>query len=214
MGAGRRGFVGLVAACLAVGLAGCAKEIPGAARPVAGVGPAPSAAPGSGSVAPGPGARIVPMSATASCTAPPGRDAAGTATSYDVALISDGDPSTAWRCPGDGSGVTIRLEFGRPVTVSSIAVIPGYAKTDPADGTDRYQQGRRLSGIKYDLGGRNVDQQLDSAPTNREPQTVAVGGAPVTGLTLAITSSVPGVATNNQAPTENVAISELTITGQ
>lgn len=43
---------------------------------------------------------------SASCTRAPSRDSVGNPTSYEPARAVDGDPTTAWRCAGDGSGST------------------------------------------------------------------------------------------------------------
>src|SRR6266511_1970722 len=76
----------------------------------------------------------------ASATAEPALDASGERVSYGAANLVDDDPTTAWRVSGDGVGTTIRAEWDEPVALTSIGVVPGYAKVDAADHTDRFHQ--------------------------------------------------------------------------
>src|SRR6266540_3570379 len=80
----------------------------------------------------------------ASATAEPALDASGERVSYGAANLVDDDPTTAWRVSGDGVGTTIRAEWDEPVALTSIGVVPGYAKVDAADHTDRFHQERRV----------------------------------------------------------------------
>lgn len=83
----------------------------------------------------------------ASATARPGVDASGEQVSYGAANLVDGDPTTAWRVSGDGVG-TIEAQWDEPVALSSIGVVPGYAKVDAADNTDRFHQERRVVAVR------------------------------------------------------------------
>jgi hypothetical protein len=49
---------------------------------------------------------------------------------------------TAWRCDRDGTRLTLTL--AEDTEISRVSVVPGFAKTDPYAGTDRYAQGRRV----------------------------------------------------------------------
>src|SRR5205823_4102509 len=79
---------------------------------------------------------------TASSTAPASHDAAGNVVTYQPSNVIDGDVETAWRTPGDGNGESVTLIFDNPVDVVKIGLIPGYAKTDPQTGVDRFFQDR------------------------------------------------------------------------
>ncbi len=103
--------------------------------PTTGSGPEPGFGP------PGP---QTPIAASASASAPGGVDAGGNQTSFEPEKVADGQPETAWRVPGDGQNQFVQLDFDPPVRMREIQVIPGYAKIDPYDGTDRFRQNRRV----------------------------------------------------------------------
>lgn len=65
--------------------------------------------------------------------------------------MTDGRWDTAWRVQGNGIGESLVLEFDRPIRVDEIQVLPGYAKLDPADGTDRFWQNRRVSRVRFEF---------------------------------------------------------------
>jgi F5/8 type C domain len=87
------------------------------------------------------------VAAGADITAPPssrGRvDSNGRPATYPPKAMLDTDPSTAWRMDGDGSGQTITVAFGRRVTVTGLALDPGFDKTGTNE--DRWKQNRRIS---------------------------------------------------------------------
>src|SRR5262245_5800368 len=78
--------------------------------------------------------------AHASCRAAAGVDSAGNRVSYAASNMVDGAPSTAWRCNGEGQGVTLSFSLQQPRRIAQVGLVPGYAKTDPASGIDRYAQ--------------------------------------------------------------------------
>ncbi|WP_420821617.1 NADase-type glycan-binding domain-containing protein [Pseudonocardia acidicola] len=150
--------------------------------------------------------------ATASCTHPPSRDAAGNLTSYEPQRAVDGLSDTAWRCAGDGVGQSLKLTFTSPVRLRTIGIVPGLAKTDPADGTDRYAQNRRISRVRFTFdNGATAELSTDTSPSDRQMQNLTLDGDGVTTRTLTITilSSVPGSAQNGHAALDTVAISEV-----
>jgi protein kinase-like protein len=89
----------------------------------------------------------------ASDTAPSSTDAAGNVVTYVPANVIDGDVETAWRTPGDGRGASITLIFDNPINVVRIGLIPGYAKTDPQTGVDRFRQNRIIDSVAYRVPG-------------------------------------------------------------
>jgi hypothetical protein len=153
----------------------------------------------------------VTATATASCSRSNSVDSLGNTISYEPARAVDGDPTTAWRCDGDGVGQFLTVTFSEPVSLSRISIVPGLAKTDPGDGTDRYAQNRRVSQVRlgFDDGGQ-VDSALDTSPYNRTSQIVALDRTVVTrSVTITILSSTAGQAQRDKAAVESVAISEV-----
>lgn len=149
--------------------------------------------------------------ASASCTSAPSRAADGTPTSFDAVNAVDGRAETAWRCDGDGVGRTIVLRLPRTTRISQLTIVPGYAKTDAADGSDRYAQNRRITGLTVDAGdGPPTAAALDPDPTRRAAQTVRFPAVETATVTLTITSSVPGEPVGTQPASDRVAISEIT----
>jgi serine/threonine protein kinase len=110
---------------------------------------------------------------TASSTAPSSTDAAGNVVTYLPGNVVDGDVETAWRAPGDGRGVTLTLLFDNPADVVRIGLIPGYAKSDPASGVNRFDQNRIIRSVRYLLPGEPpIEQVFRPEPV---PQFVHVG---------------------------------------
>ena len=96
------------------------------------------------------------------------------------------------------------------MTLTGIGIVPGYAKTDPVDGTDRYAQNRRISAVRYTFDdGSAVTQSFDTDASYRSVQTLVLPNVPTTHVTLTILSSVNGEATGGQQPFDKVAISEV-----
>jgi tRNA A-37 threonylcarbamoyl transferase component Bud32 len=144
----------------------------------------------SGDGAQGPGPQLIRsgVQVTASSTAPSSTDGAGNVVTYVPANVIDGDVETAWRAPGDGHGVTLTLLFDNPVDVARIGLIPGYAKSDPATGVNRFEQNRIVRAVRYELPGRPpIDQELKPEAVR---QSVRVG-ATTTRITIEIESTTP-----------------------
>ena len=133
---------------------------------------------------------IRPTSIVASATAPSGVDAAGTRTSYDAALAIDGNPTTAWRAPGDARGVTLTLQLPAGTVVTEIGLLPGFAKVDPADGSDRFVQNRRVRAARYRLSGTAGETAFDARfADERRVQFTPVGRTPATTIVIEIVES-------------------------
>jgi hypothetical protein len=115
---------------------------------------------------------LMPAAVTASSTDQPGVDTCGTPVPFDASRVSDGDPVTAWRTPGNGRGERIQLAFAEPVRITRVGLIPGYAKVDPCNGMDRFHQNRIVERVRYVFsGGSSVEQELEPI---RELQFVEV----------------------------------------
>ncbi|HEX5951212.1 MAG TPA: serine/threonine-protein kinase [Actinomycetota bacterium] len=141
---------------------------------------------------------------TASSTAPSSTDAAGNVVTYLPANVVDGDVQTAWRTPGDGRGESLTLLFDTPIQVVRIGLIPGYAKTDPESGMNRFEQNRILREVRYVVRGQEpTTQTLRPAPV---PQFVRLG-ATTSRITIEI------VETSEPGGLDYTAISEIYVYG-
>jgi hypothetical protein len=154
---------------------------------------------------------LVPVLATAadaSCTAPPSSDAAGNKVTYPAANAIDGDDTTAWRCVGDGKNVRLVFQLPPDTRIAEVGIIPGYAKTDPASGDDRYAENNRITLVRWTLGdGVQVEQQLNPDPSRRDVQTLTV---PVTS-----TGSVElEILATDKGRRNNTAISTVTFAAE
>jgi hypothetical protein len=114
--------------------------------------------------------------ATAPSTSPDGVDAAGNRTTYVAAQMLDGDPATCWRMNGEGTGTVLTFRLDADYAVTSVGLVNGYAKTDPASGVDRYAQGRRITRVTWIVGEQRIPQDLVDG--TRSVQTTSF--APIT----------------------------------
>lgn len=148
----------------------------------------------------------VPVSAsTASCIAPASVDAAGNEVTYEPALAHDGDLTTAWRCPGSGVGESITLQLSQELQVAELGLVPGYAKTDPRSGADRYAENNRITMVRWTFpDGTVIEQELDGSPDNREMQTMRLRPVLANEVVLEVLSSAPG-------RRNTIAVSEVVI---
>ena len=87
-------------------------------------------------------------SATASCQSDDSVDSAGRAVTYEPAKVYDGDLHRVAlrRLRRRGAGQPALPE---EVTVGEVGLVPGYAKTDPASGVDRYAENNRLTKVRW-----------------------------------------------------------------
>ena len=143
--------------------------------------------------------------ADASCTAAPSVDAAGKQVSYGVKKAYDGDTSTAWRCDGSGVGEEFSIDFPEETTVMEVGLIPGYAKTDPVNGADRYAENNRITRVRWVFDdGTVITQKFDGSAENRSMQTMRIPETGSSSVTIDIRRSTQG-------PRDTVAISEVAI---
>ena len=141
---------------------------------------------------------------TASSTAPSSTDAAGNPVTYVPANVIDGNVQTAWRTPGDGHGQSVTLIFDNPIDVVRIGLIPGYAKTDPQTGANRFLQDRIIKAVAYQIPGLpNTPQTFEPLPV---PQFV-----PLRVTTSQITVKI--LATTAAGGLDYTAISEIYVYG-
>jgi hypothetical protein len=107
-----------------------------------------------------------PGSVRTSNTAVAGLDACGDEHVYAPANTVDGKPDTTWEVAGTGVGQWIELDYKKPISVNRVGIIPGYAKIDPCDGTDRFYQlyTVRKAEIKFSDGSIVETRTFDRKP--------------------------------------------------
>jgi hypothetical protein len=119
--------------------------------------------------------------ATVPGQAPDGRDSANQQVSYDARNLLDGDPATCWRIRGDAAGSVLSLQLPGESVVTSVGLINGYAKRDPATGVDRYRQDRRITRVTWIFpSGTEVTQDLRDG--TRTVQVLELPEPETTGL--------------------------------
>ena len=142
---------------------------------------------------------------SADCTATPSNDAAGRRVTYVPENAIDGETQTAWRCSGDGVGQTLTLRLAGDADVAEVGLVPGYAKTDPESGVDRYAENNRITKVRWTLGdGVRVVQRMDPDPSSREMQLLRVPRTSTDTLRLEVLAVEKG-------PRNTTAISEISL---
>jgi hypothetical protein len=171
--------------------------------------PAPAVAPAPAAPVPPPAVGpLLPVAVSATCQAPPGVDAAGAPVSYDAMNTLDGAGGTAWRCAGSAVGQRLVFDFGRPVVLASVALVPGYDKTDPVDGTDRFGENRTVTAVTWGFDTGGVHRQ--DVPTPSRAMAEVRLGAPVT--TTRVVLEIAGTG-NDGAIRDFTTISDVAFTG-
>jgi hypothetical protein len=158
-----------------------------------------------GSSTPDGATELPPDGVDASTYAEDSLDASGETVTFVPANAVDGDPGTTWRVPGDGVGDYITLSWDEPVVVDTITVIPGYAKIDEVDGTDRFYQNRRVVEAEISL-----DEDYTRTVTFADepnPQAVDVPGVTASSVTVVILS------TTDPGERDFAAVSEILVEG-
>jgi hypothetical protein len=139
------------------------------------------------------------------CTAGPSRDSAGRKVTYVPENAIDGRAQTAWRCAGTAIGEKLTIRLGGDENIAEIGLIPGYAKTDPESGEDRYAENNRITRVRWTLGdGVSFVQKLDPDPSSRAVQLIRVPPTVTDTITLEITAVKRG-------PRNTTAISEIAV---
>lgn len=148
--------------------------------------------------------------AEASATSPDGVDLAGAPISFAAANVLDGDPSTAWRMPGDGTGAELTFSFAEPVTLSEVGLVNGYAKSDGPSGrrVDWYAANRRVLAVEWLFDdGSALTQQLTET---RSLQTMSLDDVRTATVRLRLLAvSAPGRPVSRDA----TPISEVSLAG-
>lgn len=121
------------------------------------------------------------------------------------AALLDSDPSTIWRCRGDGSGELITFSFAAPVRLVGIRLINGNTVW-----TNRYLAERRITALRWTFSdGSYFDQGL--AANDRAPQEVRFPEIYTSAVTMQVLSStLPG---DDSTLADAVSISSLEFLG-
>jgi len=132
-------------------------------------------------------------------------DSCGAPTSYQPANAVDSVRDTAWMTSGDGVGTVLTITLAAPSIVSEVGLVPGYDKLDPCTGTDRFDELRRVTAVRWTFDdGTSIDQALSPTPTL---QTTSVGVV-ASRITMTIVSTTdPGVDRLDHTPVSEVAVS-------
>jgi hypothetical protein len=141
---------------------------------------------------------------TTSQNAPNSEDAAGNVVRYLPKYVLDGDVATAWRTPGDGHGDTLTLIFDNPVEIVRVGLIPGYAKSDPETGTNRFLEDRIIKEVRYLIPG--LPPTVQRLQPQADPQYVSVSA-----ITEQITVEI--LDTTRPGGKDFTAISEIYVYG-
>ncbi|MFL5734515.1 MAG: NADase-type glycan-binding domain-containing protein [Chloroflexia bacterium] len=150
-----------------------------------------------------------PLQAIASNSAPPGKDSQGNSVTYDPTNAIDGEQTTTWRVPGSGVNEVLTLEFARPVRVTDVGLIPGYAKIDHFDNTDRFKQNRRVQRVRLEFSdGTNTELSYADRP---ELQMSSVPPVITKSIKIRILQTTPPAAIDGR---DFAAISEVKVLGQ
>lgn len=176
-----------------------------------------SATPTSTAPLPAPSGPIKPADVTTNCVqAEDGTDSNGVKYTYEAGKAFDNDPLTAWRCQWkEQDGQSITTKFDHPMLVTSVGLVPGYAKTD-IDGSDRFAQNRKITRVRWEfVDGSSVKQQV---PVSRAVASIKVSVV-TDSVTMVIEATEPGVSIVNKSGQRQdafnglVSVSEIEIQG-
>jgi hypothetical protein len=151
---------------------------------------------------------LQPVSVTATCQAPPGVDSVGNTITYEPELTLDAVGATAWRCPGSATGHRLVYDFGAPVTIASLALVPGYAKVDPVDGTDRFAENRTVTAVVWWFDDGTSHRQTIASPGPSPAEADLSAGVVTSQVVLEIADTG-----NDGATRDFTAISDVSFTG-
>jgi hypothetical protein len=121
-----------------------------------------------------------------------GQNGCGQVTNYNPSNVQDGDPSTAWRTFGDGTGQTLTLNLPGPTHLTQVGLVPGYTRIDPCTHVNRFDQMRKVTQVQWVFdGGKTVNEtflaqpQMQMMPVDVVTTTVTIeisGTTPPNGL--------------------------------
>ena len=142
---------------------------------------------------------------SATCQSAASVDAAGNPVTYQTARAHDSDLTTAWRCDGSGVGQRLTVELPRQMALAEVGLVPGYAKTDPASGVDRYAENNRITRVRWRFDdGTTFVQRMSANPGDRSMRTMRIPVTQASRVVIEILGSKRG-------PRDTVAISEIRV---
>ncbi|MFQ5854735.1 MAG: discoidin domain-containing protein [Anaerolineae bacterium] len=160
-----------------------------------------------GTVAPTPAVvTMVPASATASSEPACSQDSQGNPVCYPASNVIDGETATAWR-ESLLKNPWIEVELDQAMLVTQIAIVGGYAKIDPFDGSDRWRQNYRPRRVRVYLD--DMEEGVHELSDVREWQEIEVQALPARRVRLVIIDSYPPL----EGARPYVAISEINVIG-
>jgi len=146
-------------------------------------------APGATTTPPAP-APVKAASVAASAQTGPAQNGCAQVTTYDPANVQDGNPATAWRSLGDGTGQTLQLTLAGPTHLTQVGLIPGYDKIDDCTSADRFAQMRKVTSVRWTFAnGATVDQAFTP---DRTMQAIAVDVVTTTVAIEILGTTPPG----------------------
>lgn len=134
------------------------------------------------------------------------KDACGTPITYSPQAVLDQVVNTAWMVKGDGVGKTLTFFFEERSHVTTLGLIPGYAKLDPCSGADRFDDLRKIRRVRWSFDdGTSVEQIFDLPVASLMSIPVDVVTSQVE-LTI-LETDAPGNDLLNHTPISEVLIS-------
>jgi hypothetical protein len=122
----------------------------------------------------------------------------------------DGDPTTAWQMPGDGTGKVLTFTLAKKTHLSEVGLVNGYAKTGEQGGekVNWYAGNRRVLEVQWLFDdGSEVSQTL-KVTTKLQTTDVDVTTKTVRLRLVEVSGPGKGKAARNTTP-----ISEVGLTG-
>ena len=150
---------------------------------------------------------IVPASARASSEPACSQDSRRNRVWYPAGNVIDGQLDTAWR-ESPGLSPWILVELPQTTIVTQIAIVGGYAKIDPYDGSDRWRQNHRPRRVKVYLN--EVEQGVYELSDIRDWQKIDIQPRPADRVGLLVVDTYPPLEGNRPY----VAISEIRLVGR
>ncbi|HEX6446865.1 MAG TPA: zinc ribbon domain-containing protein [Streptosporangiales bacterium] len=150
---------------------------------------------------------LTPATYRVSCSAPPSVDSAGNRVTFGAGHLVDGRTTTAWRCAGDGHSQRVTLTFARPVRVSRLALVPGWATKDRTSKANRFAENGAPTVVTWYVGTTPVKQRLGKPHPRWAVQRLQT---PITSRTVTLT--IDAVRKGNLRAT--VAVSEVRVYGR
>jgi len=121
-----------------------------------------------------PNVALAPSTATATNTrkAVPELKCTGLPLAYTADQLIDGDPETGWGASeGDGSGEHATISFGRQVNLTSVGIIPGYAREAEHSKADcnrvsAFEYNRQIQAVRWTFDdGSSLEQTFEPDPS-------------------------------------------------